>query len=177
MTFPLGRPFGVALLACLISFRVPALSYTFSNTNLVAINDSTSPPTKAGLYPSTLTVTGLTGQVITKAAVTLTQFTHEFPSDVTILLVGPAGQKSIVISEVGGQVPMPVTNLTITLDDNGDTLLTGPVVDQAALHGLLRQVRDLGMPLISVTPVEPHSRDLNAILVQKLLRAKARGGA
>lgn len=45
--------------------------------------------------------------------------------------------------------------LTITLEDNGDTLLTGPVVDQAALHGLLRQVRDLGMPLLSVTRIEP----------------------
>ena len=40
--------------------------------------------------------------------------------------------------------------LTITLQENGDTVLTGPVVDQAALHGLLRKVRDLGMPLISV---------------------------
>ena len=45
--------------------------------------------------------------------------------------------------------------LTITLDDNGDTLLTGPVVDQAALHGLLRKVRDLGMPLLSVVCVKP----------------------
>ena len=45
--------------------------------------------------------------------------------------------------------------LTITLEDNGDTLLTGPVIDQAALHGLLKKVRDLGMPLISVSPVEP----------------------
>ena len=45
--------------------------------------------------------------------------------------------------------------LTITLEDNGDTLLTGPVVDQAALHGLLKRVRDLGMPLLSVSPVEP----------------------
>ncbi len=45
--------------------------------------------------------------------------------------------------------------LTITLADNGDTLLTGPVVDQAALHGLLRIVRDLGMPLVSVSPLEP----------------------
>ncbi len=44
--------------------------------------------------------------------------------------------------------------LTITLEDNGDTLLTGPVVDQAALHGLLKKVRDLGIPLISVTRVE-----------------------
>ena len=44
--------------------------------------------------------------------------------------------------------------LRITLEDNGDTLLTGPVVDQAALHGLLRRVRDLGIPLVSVSPVE-----------------------
>ena len=44
--------------------------------------------------------------------------------------------------------------MTITLEENGDTLLTGPVVDQAALHGLLRRVRDLGLPLISVTRVE-----------------------
>jgi hypothetical protein len=45
--------------------------------------------------------------------------------------------------------------LTITLENNGDTLLTGPVVDQAALHGLLKKVRDLGMPLVSVCPQEP----------------------
>lgn len=40
--------------------------------------------------------------------------------------------------------------LTITLEENGDTLLTGQVADQAALHGLLKRVRDLGMPLLSV---------------------------
>lgn len=44
--------------------------------------------------------------------------------------------------------------LTITLADNGDTVLTGPVVDQAALHGLLKKVRDLGLPLISVNCLE-----------------------
>jgi hypothetical protein len=45
--------------------------------------------------------------------------------------------------------------LTITLEENGDTLLTGPVIDQAALFGLLKKVRDLGMPLVSVNRVEP----------------------
>ena len=40
--------------------------------------------------------------------------------------------------------------LTITLEENGDTLLTGILIDQAALHGLLKRVRDLGMPLLAV---------------------------
>ena len=50
--------------------------------------------------------------------------------------------------------------LAIRLEDNGDTLLTGPVVDQAALHGLLKKVRDLGLPLLSVNSVEPDSEEV-----------------
>ena len=45
--------------------------------------------------------------------------------------------------------------LTITLEEDGNTLFTGLVVDQAALHGLLKKVRDLGMPLLSVNRIEP----------------------
>lgn len=45
--------------------------------------------------------------------------------------------------------------LTITREANGETLLTGPVVDQAALHGVLRKVRDLGLPLVSVNQIDP----------------------
>jgi hypothetical protein len=44
--------------------------------------------------------------------------------------------------------------LTIRLEEDGDTLLTGPVIDQAALHGLLKKVRDLGMTLVSVVQVQ-----------------------
>ena len=42
----------------------------------------------------------------------------------------------------------------ITLEDNGQTLLSGPVVDQAALHGLMRKVRDFGIPLLSAVCVK-----------------------
>lgn len=44
--------------------------------------------------------------------------------------------------------------LTITLEENGNTLLSGPLIDQAALHGLLKKIRDLGMPLVSIKRLE-----------------------
>ncbi len=44
--------------------------------------------------------------------------------------------------------------LTLTLEETGETLLTGPTLDQAALYGLLKKVRDAGLTLISVTPAE-----------------------
>lgn len=53
--------------------------------------------------------------------------------------------------------------LTITREGKGDTLLSGPVVDQAALHGWLKKVRDLGMPLLSVKRIEPDPTDDSTI--------------
>lgn len=49
--------------------------------------------------------------------------------------------------------------MTITPEENGHTLLTGPVADQAALYGLLRKIRDLGVPLLSVTRAKPEQPD------------------
>lgn len=49
--------------------------------------------------------------------------------------------------------------MTIVLEENGETRFTGTVVDQSALYGLLRKVRDLGMPLISVNRIEPGQAD------------------
>ncbi len=60
-------------------------------------------------------------------------------------------------------MPSWFEGLTITLKDNRDTLLTGPVVDQAALYGLLRKVRDLGLPLLSVIRVEPDQVDATSV--------------
>jgi hypothetical protein len=45
-------------------------------------------------------------------------------------------------------------DMTLALSENGESVLTGPVADQAALHGLLKKVRDLGLPLLSVTRLE-----------------------
>ena len=45
--------------------------------------------------------------------------------------------------------------LTITLEEDGNTLLSGRVVDQSALHGILKKIRNLGMPLLSVNSVDP----------------------
>ncbi len=60
---------------------------------------------------------------------------------------------------LGGQWTDWFAGLSITLEANGSTLLAGPVADQAALHGLLRKVRDLGMPLLAVVCVGPAAVD------------------
>jgi hypothetical protein len=63
--------------------------------------------------------------------------------------------------------------LAITALDNGETLLTGPVVDQAALHGLLRKVRDLGIPLLLVVRVRPDPADVLDVKQEMNDRIKA----
>ncbi len=67
-----------------------------------------------------------------------------------------SGQPTVYQIRIEGQLSPDwsdwLEGLTITLADNGDTLFTGPVVDQAALFGLLKKVRDLGIPLVSVNP-------------------------
>ena len=57
--------------------------------------------------------------------------------------------------QLGSQWTAWFDDLAITLEEDGNTLLTGAVVDQAALHGLLKKVRDLGMSLLSVNRVNP----------------------
>ena len=74
-----------------------------------------------------------------------------------------AGQSMIYKIRIKGHLSQQwmdwFEGLTITPEEEGNTLLTGPVVDQAALHGILKKVRDLGMPLLSVHSVESGPQD------------------
>lgn len=54
--------------------------------------------------------------------------------------------------------------LTVTADDNGNTLLSGEIIDQAALFGLLKKIRNLGLPLLSVNQVKPIQGDANNLV-------------
>lgn len=69
-----------------------------------------------------------------------------------------ANEPTIYQIRIGGQLDEQwqewFAPMLLTLADNGDTLLTGSVPDQAALHGLLRKVRDLGLPLVSITQTQ-----------------------
>jgi hypothetical protein len=81
---------------------------------------------------------------------------------------GPDGETSqTMIYEIriqghlGHQWAERFQGLSMTLEDNGTTLLTGPVVDQAALHGILRKIRDLGIALLSVNSAGSDPEDLS----------------
>ena len=50
--------------------------------------------------------------------------------------------------------------LNITKVDNGETILSGPIIDQTALHGVLIKIRDLGLPLLSLTRIDPDISDV-----------------
>jgi hypothetical protein len=77
---------------------------------------------------------------------------------------GETGQPMVyqirIKGHLGSQWADRFEGLSIVLEDNGDTLLTGPVIDQAALHGILRRIRDLGIPLLSVNITNSTSGDV-----------------
>jgi hypothetical protein len=98
-------------------------TFAFSNTNAIVINDSQTPPTIASPYPSPITVSNITGSYVTKVTVQIFGFAHGFPSDVSILLVGPQGQNSILMAQVGGSARTPVTNVDLTFDDDASSNL------------------------------------------------------
>jgi subtilisin-like proprotein convertase family protein len=95
-----------------------AAPFVFSNPAPIGLVESGVPPTPASLYPSSVTVSGLTGWKVAKATVTLHGLSHTFPSDISMLLLGPQGQGAFLMAQTGGQNRYSVTNLTLTLDDD-----------------------------------------------------------
>jgi subtilisin-like proprotein convertase family protein len=85
-------------------------STTFANTALITIPDSGA----ATPYPSTINVTGMSGNV-SKVTISLKQLSHTYVHDVNVMLAGPAGQKTLIMSHVGGT--LGVTNITLNFDD------------------------------------------------------------
>src|SRR2546423_4104185 len=95
----------------------PDVGSTFTNSAPITINDGPTPPTIATPYPSTITVTGLTGNV-SKVSVKLNGLSHTAPDDIDILLVGPTGAKLVIQADSGGFAPTgSVTNITYQLVD------------------------------------------------------------
>jgi subtilisin-like proprotein convertase family protein len=92
------------------------VSTTVSNSNTTAIAIPASGTSgSASPYPSTITMSGVSGTVA-KVTVTLTGLSHSFPDDIDILLVGPTGAKTLLMSDTGGGTD--VNNITLTFDDD-----------------------------------------------------------
>jgi hypothetical protein len=96
----------------------------FSNSTAFTIPDRTTgmPPATATLYPSNISVSGMSG-TITDVNVTITNFSTGRPRDIEMLLVAPTGQRFVIISDVGGTAGCGFSNINITLDDSAATQL------------------------------------------------------
>jgi subtilisin-like proprotein convertase family protein len=96
---------------CLVATSLVPAQTTFSNMDPITINDAST----ANPYPSTIAVSGLGGS-ITDVNVTLTNFNHQFPDDVGVLLVGPTGVAVRLMTDAGGGANL-LSDLTLTFDD------------------------------------------------------------
>ncbi|HKQ39443.1 MAG TPA: Calx-beta domain-containing protein, partial [Verrucomicrobiae bacterium] len=97
------------------TFRVGSLTYTFANTNRIIINDNTN----ASPYPSSIFVADVFG-TITKVTATVSNMSHTYPGDIDILLVSPAGDAVMLMSDAGGYdfQNHPIDNVTIRYTDS-----------------------------------------------------------
>ena len=71
----------------------------------------------------------------------------------------PPGYQIRVKGHLGADWADWLGGLNITLEESGETLITGPSLDQAALHGLLKKVRDAGLTLVSVNPIDKAQKE------------------
>src|SRR4051812_39262736 len=139
---------GIAAAAILTTASASAASFTNSSAISIPLIGAGSP------YPSTLSVSGMTGSV-TKVTVNLRQLAHTYPDDIDILLVAPTGQKSLLMSAVGGG--NGITNVNLTFDDAAASGL--PDSTQIA-SGTFKPTTFGGNNLTSPAPVGPYTASL-----------------
>ena len=97
----------------------------FSNFNLITINDSGN----ATPYPSTIAVSGLTGQQITGLSVTFHLLNHDSPEDIDAMLIAPDGTTNIyLMSDCGGGADQPISSIELRFADSGSSLSGAPIV-------------------------------------------------
>jgi hypothetical protein len=136
-TFRLGAPVGGA----------PA---TFTNSTALVIPGTGTGPGASAPYGTTITTSGLSGNKVVRLE--LSGFTHTFPGDVDVLLVGPAGQKFIPFSDAGGTTD--AVNFTVQLVDTATATL--PAGD-ASTNGEFKPVNNTaGDTFTAPAPVAPY---------------------
>ncbi len=98
-----------------------AFGATFVNSTLISITPAGGPP-GVNPYPSLISVSNLSG-AITGVSVTLSNLSHTFPDDLDILLVGPGGQRVLLMSDAGGQNPLVDPPVTLRFTDSSTLFL------------------------------------------------------
>lgn len=140
------------------NFLLGSSSAVFSNLAPIVINDmSNGLPAAATPYPSVINVAGL-GGTVSKVVVTLTNVAHGHPADVDVLLVNPAAQRMVLMSDAGNGV---ITNVTLTFDDAAATSLpSGSLVTSGTNKPTNYLLGDL---FPSPAPPEPYGSTLSAL--------------
>jgi len=110
-----------------VSVVIPRTA-THRDTNTVVLPELGSP----AAYPLTINISGMTAAV-QRVRVTLPNFSHSFPDDLDVLLVGPGGQAVVVMSDAGGS--SPVTNIDLTVDDLAGSVLPDSSSLSGAVYG------------------------------------------
>jgi len=110
----------ILTIAFLFAMADAISAQTFSNTSSISIPNSGAGTGAASLYPAPITVSGV-GTQLTAISVTLNNFSHAYPADVDVLLVGPNGQNVMLMSDVGTY--FPASNLTFTFDNSSGNVM------------------------------------------------------
>jgi len=134
---------------------LPSVS-NFANTNNIVISDQG----EATPYPSVIDVSGVTG-LISKVTVTLTNMNHTYPDGIGMLLVGPAGQSTLLMSHCGGDGA--ISNVSLTFNDSASNFL--PVTPQIPVgvqivSGTFKPTQNGSVAFPTNTPAPPYGTNL-----------------